>query len=51
MDEIVERMQESERMAHEILSIKSEIITLDQKRNKDREAVRLVLPLTTGCLF
>lgn len=40
MDELVSNLENVEQIAHDILSMKSEIISLDSKRNKNREATR-----------
>lgn len=40
MEELLGDLEKAEQMAHDIFSMKSEVITLDAKRNKNREAQR-----------
>jgi chaperonin cofactor prefoldin len=42
MDQLLQNIEESERIGHDILSIKGEIVALDYKRNKNREALRAI---------
>lgn len=40
MDQLVKDVEECERIGQEIMSLRGEIIALDSKRNKNREALR-----------
>lgn len=42
MDKLLQEIEESERIGHDILSLKAEIVSLDFKRNKNREALRAI---------
>lgn len=56
--EMMDRIETAERIGHEIMSIRSQIISLDGQRNKNREAIRALnrihdqkMWLMTGNLF
>ena len=40
MEELLSDLEKAEQMAHDIFSMQSEVISLDSKRNKNREAHR-----------
>jgi len=42
MDQILNALQNAEELAESILSDRQEIIEMDKKRNKNREALRLL---------
>jgi len=43
MDQLLKDAEAAERIAHDILSLKNEVVSLDYKRNKNREALRYFL--------
>lgn len=45
MDELIKEIEKKEQIARDILSIKAEIVGLDMKRNKNREASRALSKL------
>jgi len=45
MDKLLKDAEAAEKIAHDILSLKNEVVSLDYKRNKNREALRYFLSL------